>query len=373
MPTDPVHPMATETERESWRASIDLDRLGQWMASEGLGSGGVEAATLLTGGTQNLLVRFRVGEREFVLRRPPAHLRPNSNQAMEREARILAALANTAVPHARLIAASADASIIGASFYLMEPIHGFNATVAMPGAYALDPAWRRAMGFAVVDAVAALGEVDHVAQGLADFGRSEGFLERQVDRWKGQLAGYSEIREWPGPAGLPHVEDICAWLAANRPRSFSPGIIHGDYHLANVMFDYERPQLAAIVDWELSTIGDPRLDLGWLLATWPEPAHDHKAPVIEPWDGFPSPSELVDRYANQSHRDLGEIAWFAVLACFKLGVILEGTFARACAGLAPVETGDRLHANTVNLFQRATRFINDAPSSHSRLIGQTHG
>lgn len=357
--------MLAEARLQNLRASVDLDRLGQWMETKGLGSGGIENAILLTGGTQNILLRFQFAEREFVLRRPPQHLRPNSNQTMEREARILGALATTDVPHPRLIAASADASILGASFYLMEPVSGFNATVEMPAPHCSDAGWRHEMGFAVVDAIATLGQVDHVAHGLADFGRTEGFLERQVGRWKSQLASYNEIREWPGPDGLPHVADICAWLESHKPNSFSPGIIHGDYHLANVMFDYERPRLAAIVDWELSTIGDPRLDLGWLLATWPDPAHDQKAPIVEPWEGFPSPSELVDRYANQSDRDLGEIAWFAVLACFKLGAILEGTFARACAGLAPVETGEQLHASTVNLFQRAARFIDSAPSPHA--------
>jgi aminoglycoside phosphotransferase (APT) family kinase protein len=365
--------MAPDVDHAGWRRSIDPERLAEWMARAGLGSGDIEAARLLTGGTQNLLLHFRLGERAFVLRRPPPHLRSNSNQAMDREARVLGALAGTNVPHPRLIAASADTAVIGASFYLMEPVAGFNATVEMPGPYTSDRAWRRAMGFAMVDAIAALGEVDHIARGLADFGRSEGFLERQVDRWKGQLASYGELHEWPGPTGLPHVADICAWLEDNRPRTYSPGVLHGDYHLANVMFDHDRPQLAAVVDWELSTIGDPRLDLGWLLATWPDPAHDHKAPIVEPWDNFPSPAELVDRYANRSHRNLDEIAWFAVLACFKMGVILEGTFARSCAGLAPVETGERLRANAVNLFQRAMRFIGDAPAPRARLIGQAHG
>jgi aminoglycoside phosphotransferase (APT) family kinase protein len=345
-----------------WRASIDIDRLRQWMAAKGLGSGPIEDAALLAGGTQNLLLRFRQDGRELVLRRPPPHLRSNSNETMRREARILAALAETPVPHPRLIAACAGPEVIGASFYLMEPIEGFNATVAIPEPHASRPDWRREMGLALVDAAAALGAVDYLERGLGDFGRIDGYLERQVARWKGQLASYAELRAWPGPAQLPHVADICAWLESHRPSSFAPGIIHGDYHLANVLFDPARPALAAIVDWELSTIGDPLLDLGWLLATWPDPAHDERAPLARPWDGFPTASELIDRYADRSGRDMTPLPWFAVLACFKLGAILEGTFARACAGLAPMETGERLHASTINLFERAARFIAMAPS-----------
>jgi len=341
---------------------FDGERLRGWMAARGLGSGPITDAALLTGGTQNLLLRFRMDDREYVLRRPPLNLRANSNETMQREARVLSALADTRVPHPRLIAACASAEVIGASFYLMEPVRGFNATEGLPALHASRAGWRREMGLALVDAAAALGAVDHEAQGLADFGRLEGYLERQVPRWRRQLADYAEHREWPGPDRLPHVAEISAWLDAHRPAGFSPGIIHGDYHLANVLFDIDRPTLAAIVDWELSTLGDPLLDLGWLLATWPDPSRDGRAPIVQPWDGFPSAGELIDRYAQRSGRDMSALPWFAVLACFKLGVILEGTYARACAGLAPVETGERLHASTLNLFERAARFVAEAPS-----------
>jgi aminoglycoside phosphotransferase (APT) family kinase protein len=332
------------------------------MDGQGLGHGPLEDAALLTGGTQNLLLRFRRAGSDYVLRRPPIHLRPNSNEAMMREARVLGALAGTEAPHPRLIAACADISVIGASFYLMEAVDGFNATVEMPALHASNAAVRREMGFAVVDAAASLGRVDYIAQGLADFGRIDGYLERQVSRWKSQLAGYSEFSGWPGPGGLPDVDRLCAWLDAHRPKTFTPGIIHGDYHLANVMFDHRGPKLAAVIDWELSTLGDPLLDLGWLLATWPDPADTDRPPLVQPWDGFPTPSELIDRYAERSGRGMEAVPWFAVLACFKLGVILEGTYARACAGLAPAEIGARLHATTISNFLRAARFIDAAAS-----------
>jgi aminoglycoside phosphotransferase (APT) family kinase protein len=345
---------------DRWRPFIDPIRLARWMDDRGLGHGPLEGASLLTGGTQNLLLRFRRADRDFVLRRPPVHLRPNSNEAMLREARVLGALAGTAVPHPCLIATCEDMSVIGTSFYLMEAVDGFNATVSMPPLHSSDATVRRDMGFVIVDAAAALGRVDYVSKGLADFGRIDGYLERQVGRWKSQLAGYAEFTGWPGPGALPDVDRLCAWLDTHRPKTFVPGIIHGDYHLANVMFDYRGPRLAAVIDWELSTLGDPLLDLGWLLATWPDPVHEDRPPLVRPWDGFPTASQLVDRYADRSGRDVAAVPWFAVLACFKLGAILEGTFARSCAGLAPVETGNRLHAQTVSLFNRAGRFIDAA-------------
>jgi len=333
---------------------VDLDRLAGWMDDQGLPGGSITDAERLAGGTQNILLRFCRGGRSFVLRRPPPHLRKNSNETMRREARVLAAIADTDVPHPRLIAGCPETDVIGAAFYLMEPVEGFNPTQGLPAYHRSDPAIRRAMGFSLVDSVAALGRVDYQAVGLEGFGRPEGFLERQVTRWRSQLESYSEFEGYPGPE-IPGVDDVARWLDDNRPADFHPGILHGDYHLANVMYRPDAPELAAIVDWELSTIGDPLLDLGWLLATWPAPGAPSAAAVgggIQPWEGFPRADELVARYAEGSPRDLSHAAWYEVLACYKLGIILEGTHARACAGKAPKATGDLLHATTVGLFQR---------------------
>lgn len=341
------------------REHVDLARLADWMDDRGLASGPVEDAELLAGGTQNILLRFRRGGRSFVLRRPPPHLRRNSNETMRREARVLGALAGSEVPHPGLIAACPQTEVLGAAFYLMEPVEGFNPSQGLPAYHRSSPEIRRAMGLSLVDAIAALGRVDYEAAGLHDFGRPQGFLERQVERWRSQLESYAVFEGYPGPE-IPGVEDVARWLDDNRPADFVPGILHGDYHLANVMFRPDSPALAAIVDWELCTIGDPLLDLGWLLATWPEPDAASPAAVgggIQPWDGFPEASELVERYAEGSTRDLSGIGWYEVLACYKLGIILEGTHARACAGKAPKATGDVLHATTVGLFQRALRRI----------------
>ena len=178
---------------------VDLAALTTWMDGQGLGSGPLEDVEVLAGGTQNVLVRFARAGRSYVLRRPPLHKRANSDETMRREARVLAALAGSDVPHPALIAACPDTEVLGAAFYLMEPIEGFNPSSGLPEPHRSDPAMRRAMGFSMVDAIASLALVDHEAVGLGDFGKPEGWLERQVGRWQGQLDSYAELDGYPGP------------------------------------------------------------------------------------------------------------------------------------------------------------------------------
>jgi aminoglycoside phosphotransferase (APT) family kinase protein len=336
---------------------IDVSALTDWMDAERLGVGAIENVEALAGGTQNILIRFERAGRPYVLRRPPQHLRSNSNETMRREARLLAAIADTAVPHPRLIASCGDESVLGAAFYLMEPIKGFNPVANLPDLHAGSTEVQHRMGIALVEGISALGALDHVALGLSDFGKPDNYLERQVSRWKAQLESYGEFAGWSGAAGLPGVDRVGAWLDAHRPERFTPGIMHGDYHLANVMYREDSGELAAIVDWELATIGDPLIDLGWLLATWLDPVETVPMVSVKPWIGFPTAQELVDAYAANSSRDLSAIDWYAVLACYKLGILLEGTYARAAAGKAPKEIGDKLHDRAVRLFERALRRI----------------
>jgi aminoglycoside phosphotransferase (APT) family kinase protein len=297
---------------------------------------------------------------------------------MRREARVLRALEGTGVPHPGFVAGPGEpeTGVAGeAVFYLMDPVDGFNPTSGLPPLHAHDPQIRYEMGLAVADAIARLGAVDHEAVGLADFGKPDGFLERQVPRWLAELDSYGELAGYPGP-DIPGLDRVAAWLDDNRPNSRRPGILHGDYHLSNVMITPDGPQVAAIVDWEMCTIGDPLLDLGTLLATWPigpdapatpgadagdrksaDPPPDQMAAVVAgsmaSSGGLPTPAEVVARYAARSARDTSAIDWYTALACFKLGIVLEGTHARACAGRAPKATGDLLHAVTLWLFARA--------------------
>lgn len=337
------------------RELVDFDIVGAWMDSQGLPSGEFGDVAPIGGGTQNVLLRFTRAGHEYVLRRPPKHLRAASNEVLRREARLLGALGDTDVPAPRLIAACTDESVLGgAVFYLMEPVAGFNPASELPPLYANDPAARHAMGLSAVEGIARLGAVDYVAVGLSDYGKPNGFLERQVPRWLKELESYSANDGYPGPA-IPGLAKIAAWLERNRPAQWQPGILHGDCHLANMMFRYDRPELAALVDWEMSTIGDPLLDLGWQIATHPDGFTNARAMVgrLGEAGGLPTPEEMIAHYGTFSDRDLTSMAWYTVLACFKLGIVLEGTYARAFAGKAPKPVGDFLHAVTLELFARA--------------------
>ncbi|WP_228445814.1 phosphotransferase family protein [Terricaulis silvestris] len=343
---------------QTWKDLVNAERLQAWLDSEGLGDGPLENLRPLGGGTQNILVSFERSGQAYVLRRPPLHPNSDGTETMKREARILEALAQEDVPHPRFVATCSDTSVLGAAFVITRRVDGFNATEGLPPLHRADPAIRRRMGLAMVDGLVALGRVDHVTVGLADVGRVEGFLERQVGRWRRVLDSYIAYESWPGVEGLPGVDAVAAWLEQHRPLSFAPGIMHGDFHLANVMFQPDGPELAAIVDWEMATIGDPLIDLGWLLATWPDRSGAaHTGPTVAPWDGFPSGDELVARYAETSTRSVADIDWYRVLACYKLGILLEGTFARSCAGKASKDIGQTLHDNAVRLLARANSLV----------------
>ncbi|MBR0899033.1 phosphotransferase family protein [Bradyrhizobium tropiciagri] len=324
------------------------------MDARGLGSGAIEHVTPLSGGTQNVLLRFSRGGLSYVLRRPPIALRPNSNETMRREARLLGALASSPVLHPRLVAMCDETDVLGATFYLMEPVEGFNAVTGLPSPHRDSAAARRRMGFALVEGIEALHRVDYRAVGLEGFGNPDGYLARQVGRWNAQLEGYKQYESWPGRIGISGIDEVSDWLSAHLPSASTPGIVHGDYQFANVMYRRDKPELAAIVDWELASIGDPLVDLGWIVATWRD-SGGPELPVlrVDPWDGFPRAEELVEHYARFSTRDLRNLEWYVVLACFRLGILLEGTYARACAGEAPAETGHLLHQTTLALFERA--------------------
>ena len=201
-------------------------------------------------------------------------------------------------------------------------------------------------------AIAALGLIDPVAAGLGDLGRTDGWIDRQVPRWRKQLDSYGELDGYGGLT-IAGVDAVASWLDRHRPSQMLAGVIHGDFHFANVLIAPDRGEVAAIVDWELATLGHPLLDLGHLLATWP----GQTGIVTVDAPNLPTADEVIERYAVLTGRDLDDLPWFRVLACYRLGIILEGSHARAAAGLAPAEIGDLLHANAVALFELALDLI----------------
>ena len=343
--------------------TINVANLQAWVAEQPTlpGNGPLTEITPLLGGSQNLIFRLDRGDASMVLRRPPKHPRPGADATMLRETKVLAALGGTGVPHAELYGVCADSEVIGTAFYVMEVIDGFMPRGPLPGRYGTDPTWRRTMAEELISGAAKLALVDPYAVGLDDLGKPEGWIQRQVGRWRSQLDGYSELEGYDGP-DLPGFEKVASWLDANLPDEALIGINHGDCQWANVMFAHDEPRLAAFVDWEMSTLGDPLLDLGWILTSWVDPRDPagHGVPV-EPWDGFPSRAEVVAQYVELTGRDVALVPWFFVLACYKLGVVLEGSYARALSGKIPLELGQQLHDYACWLFAKARQLIDDGP------------
>ncbi|MDQ4118319.1 MAG: phosphotransferase family protein [Actinomycetota bacterium] len=332
---------------------VDLAAVRRWGEGAGL-AGPITDVRRIGGGTQNVVLRLRWDGRDLVLRRPPEHPRASSNAALLREMQVLSALAGTDVPHPGYVAGCTDEDVLGGVvFYLMEAVDGDNPGIAVGEPYRSDPAARHAAGLDTAAALARLASVDHEAVGLGGVGRPDGFLARQVPRWLEHLASYDDIPEYPGGT-LPHVEPLARWLDAHRPADAPPGIVHGDYHLNNVLLDTDGAGVAAVVDWEMCTIGDPLLDLGWLLVTWPEPgAEPPTGAALAALGDLPGRDELVAHYATVSDRDLSAVDWYTVLAGLKFAIVIEGTHARAMAGHADPEVGLRLHRSAVAALERA--------------------
>lgn len=327
---------------------LDTVALAGWLRSRGT-DGEITEVTPLAGGTQNVVLRVVVDGRRLVLRRPPAHPRPNSDRTIAREITVLGALAGSAVPHPELVAGCTDTSVLGVVFYLMTEVDGLNPGEATSPAQEASADLRHGGALDVARAAARLGTLDPHAIGLGELQRPGSFLQRQVPQWTAHLASYDEVPGYQSGT-LPDVDLVADWLERHRPPDAAPGVMHGDLHLNNVLLHRTEPRVAAIIDWEMCTVGDPLLDLGWLMVTWPqEPTGMSAGPALSALGGLPTRAELVAAYAEAGGRDTSRIDWYTALAGFKMGIVLEGTRARAAAGQAPAETGERLHEHAVGL------------------------
>ena len=309
---------------------VDPALLARWMDEQGLaGAGEVPEISRLTGGSQNALFVVARGGEEHVLRRPPNLAVQGRYEAFSREHRVLAALRDTDVPHPRLRAACDDVDVLGGPFYLTERVDGWSPQGIWPAPFDNDADARAGIPFELVDGIARLARVDWKAVGLDDFGRPDGFHDRQVDRWLAFLERV-KTRELPG------VDVAAEWLRTHRPKVYEPGIMHGDYQLTNVMFRHGAPaKLAAIVDWEMATIGDPLLDLGWALIGYPADDGDLVARMaMIDYSGMPPRSQVLAHYETVSGRSTEDIDYYLILAHFKLGIVLEQSVARFAAGQA---------------------------------------
>jgi aminoglycoside phosphotransferase (APT) family kinase protein len=309
----------------------DVDRLVGWMNAQGLpGAGEPLEHRYISGGSQNEIYELRRGGLHCAMRIPPPTAPADRDNGIVREWRIIEALNGTDVPHTEAIAVCTDAEVLGRTFYLMGFVDGWSPMATRgqwPAPFDTDLAARRGLALELVGGIALLSNVDWQAKGLADLGRPDGFHERQVDRWTAFLERIKG-RELPG------FDEAAAWLRAHKPIDFVPGIMHGDYQFANVMFDDGAPaRLAAIVDWEMGTVGDPKLDLGWVMQSWPDNTDGGEGTVGGYVDmtGMPSRAEMLRHYTSLSGRQVDDIDYYCVLAKWKLAVVLEQGYQRASA------------------------------------------
>ena len=306
---------------------IDTARLAEWMDGAGLpGKGEPLEADFLSGGTQNVIYRIRRGEDVCVLRMPPPGAPPDRDKGILREWRIIEALDGTEVPHTAAVGVCPDASVLGRPFYLMGFVDGWSPMDLgggpWPAPFDTDVSARRELAYQLAEGIGLLSKVDWKAKGLNDLGRPDGFHERQVDRWTGFFERIKG-REIDG------LDVATEWLRAHRPLDFIPGLMHGDYQFANVMYQDGAPaKLAAIVDWEMGTVGDPKLDLGWMVQSWPEKDEPSAMSYVD-MSGMPSRTEVVDHYAKVSGRQVDDLDYYLVLAKWKLAIVLEQGFQRA--------------------------------------------
>ncbi|MDO7842237.1 phosphotransferase family protein [Sphingomonas immobilis] len=324
----------------------DVARLTAWLDDTipELGDGPL-AVKKIHGGTSNVILSLNRGGETMVLRRPPAVPPPGSEKTVLREARILTALNGTPVPHPVCRGSCADAGVIGAPFYVMELVEGWAATIIDEHIYHKAPfdkaPFEYGVAYAMVDGLVALANVDYKAVGLEGFGKPDNYLERQVDRWEGQLLSYKELYDYPG-RHLPGYELTRDWLRNNIPKTFKAGIIHGDVGTPNALFADGPPcRLNALIDWELSTIGDPLLDL----ASFTNAMRDETAPDVLPSkrlynsENWPTRQEMARYYASGTGRDMADFDYYAILAMFKGGCILEYKVAQSAQGTLSKETG----------------------------------
>jgi aminoglycoside phosphotransferase (APT) family kinase protein len=344
--------MADDAQQLPTLTDEDQAALQRWMREQGLGSD-VTGVEPLTGGTQNIVVRLHVDGRPMVLRRPPLHPRPTSNNTMLREIAALRTLAGTPVPHPGFIAGCDDLGVLGVVFYLMDEVDGFNPGDSMDEAYVRNADWRHRVGLSYAGSLAQLGNAPWEGKPLAELKRPGSFLERQVPQFLRLLESYRH--EAYSPESLA-VTELADWLKARRPEDGKPGIMHGDPHLSNVLLRRDKPELAAFVDWEMCTVGDPLLDLGWMLICWPlETTTITAGAELAALGGLASRRELLDAYLAAGGRETSNLDWYVAMACFKLGIVIEGTWSRYLVGQASRDAGERLHSNAQNLIDLGTR------------------
>lgn len=326
---------------------VVLEPLRAFLDAAGLGSGPLRAHAI-GGGHSNVTYAIVRGERRFVLRRPPRGPLMASAHDVIREAGLLRALAPSAVPLPEVLAICDRPDVIGAPFYVMPFIDGRVLECISPPEFAQH---EHEVGEQLVDTLAELHAVDATVEALSSFGRPSGYLPRQVARFT-QLLSQNATRP------LPELEKVATWLSGNLPASPATTVVHGDYRLGNSMFAMgTRPQIVALLDWEMATLGDPLADVGYMTAMWADP-DDEPDPMLKLSEITRGPrflrrAQLADRYAQRTGRDLSALDWYQVLAVWKAAIFLEGSYQRYLAGTTSDSYFAHLGEGVLKLARRA--------------------
>ncbi len=330
---------------------IRAEQMSRFFAERVPGGDGPLEFSLISGGRSNLTYRVDCGDRRWALRRPPlGHVLPTAHD-MAREFRVLSGLADTDVPSPRPVALCEDPGDGERPYYVMEYRPGVVLHDRLPADYAPSEQERRRIAEALVDTLVRIHAVDYAAVGLADLGRPEGYLERQLQRWS---------KQWQGnkTADLPEIDELLKRLERALPRRSDASIVHGDYRLGNLALDpVDAGRVLAVFDWEMATLGDPLADLGYTLACWCEAADaapiSDRFPSFTALPGFPARAELTEAYAKGSGRDVASVDFYSVLAITKLAIIGEGIYKRYRRGKMLLENSGRITRETDELAARA--------------------
>ena len=300
------------------------------------------------------------GDRDLVVRRPPPGETADTAHDVLREHRVVSALVDTDVPVPKTLRACDDEGVLGSDFYLMERADGNVLRAEEPDRFA-NPNTRRRAGETLVDTLAAIHDVDYEAAGLGEFGRPTGYTERQVDRWTRQLEWAFEttasVRE------VPEIVTVGDWLADNVPPDHDETLVHGDFKLDNVMYGPGTPpEIVAVFDWELSTLGDPLADLGWLLLFWydegdPDPTMPELMSTFTAREGYPTRAELVDRYERATGRTFEHERFYRTLAAYKMAALGEMFLARYRNGDSDDPLYPKMEARVPALAERTLGYV----------------
>lgn len=329
---DGIEVVATAADAEGLERPplLVLDRVSAFLDEQGIGNGPI-AWQRIGDGQSNITYLIQRGDQRAVLRRGPRPPLPRSTHDMLREARVQQGLARAGFAVPKILAVCDDERVLGVPFYVMDYLDGEIMIEAAPAA--LDtPEQRRATSEALVDTLAGMHNVDLEQAGLLDFGKPDGYLERQIKTFTG-LAGQVSERE------LSLIGELGAWLESNRPATQRNTLVHGDYRLGNVMYQRESPaRVLAVLDWEMATLGDPLADLGYLTATYCDagsPGSVMEISTVTRTGGYLNRTEIAERYAKHTGLDVSQLPWYQVLALWKSSVFLEAIYTRWARGERP--------------------------------------